>query len=82
MSFSDADPGSAETSSHAPGGPHPAGRNVSTVEETDVLGLVAKALQGIRFGEVAIVVVNGQVDRIDRVHKSRPYRARRDHPDQ
>ncbi len=81
MSFSDTDPGTARTTSHTPGGQRPGGTTTSSAEETDVLELVAKALQGIRFGEVAIVVVNGQVDRIDRVHKSRPYRARRDHRD-
>lgn len=43
--------------------------------ETALFEKVADALRGIRFGEVVVVVVNGQVDRIDRVEKSRPYRA-------
>lgn len=50
-----------------------------TGEGVDVITLVAEALKGVRFGEVVIVVVDGQLDRIERVHKSRPYRARRGH---
>jgi hypothetical protein len=43
--------------------------------EGEVFDQVAEALRGIRFGEVVVVVIDGQVERIDRVHRSRPFKA-------
>ena len=40
---------------------------------SDVLTLVAEALQGLRYGEVVIQVHNGQVVQIDRTDKLRPH---------
>lgn len=40
-----------------------------------IMAEVAKALQGLRYGEVTILVREGAVVRIERTEKSRPYRA-------
>ena len=44
-------------------------------DDAAILSLVSDALRGVRFGEVIVVVQDGRVERIERVHKSRPYRA-------
>jgi len=58
--------------------PIPALVEVPEDSEAALFEKVAQALRGIRFGEVVVVVVDGHIDRIDRVEKSRPYRAPRD----
>lgn len=44
-------------------------------DDAAILSLVSDALRGVRFGEVIVVVQDGRIERIERVHKSRPYRA-------